>query len=97
MKGLPHMPSKAEQPRTPEPEEQIAQRSLLWGAVALLALLVLLTSLMSQQPDSSSGIKGVRLNASAARTGRLRAGRALRSGGNSGPGGALPTRDTLST
>ena len=42
-------------------EERLAQRSWLWGLVALLALLGLLASLLSQQPDNSWGISGVRL------------------------------------
>jgi hypothetical protein len=43
----------------PETADELSQRAWLWGSVALLALLALLTSLMSQQPDSSGGIPGV--------------------------------------
>jgi hypothetical protein len=61
MNGLQYIPPEEEQPPIPETEKRLAQRSWLWGSVALFALLVLLTSLMSQQPDSSWGISGVRL------------------------------------
>jgi hypothetical protein len=54
-------PPTEEAPPAPETEDELSQRSWLWGSVALIALLVLLTSLMSQQPDSSWGISGVRL------------------------------------
>jgi Domain of unknown function (DUF4129) len=54
-------PPTEEAPPAPETEDELSQRSWLWGSVALLALLVLLTCLMSQQPDSSRGIPGMRL------------------------------------
>jgi hypothetical protein len=44
-----------------ETAERIARRSLGWGAVALLALLVLLITLMGRPPDSADGLPGVRL------------------------------------
>ena len=60
---MPHdrIPPAAERPAGPVTDVRRTQRVVLWGAVALLALLVLLTSLMSQQWDASWGEHGVRL------------------------------------
>jgi len=54
-------PPKEQQPPLHEAAEGLPQRAVLWGSVALLALLVLLTSLMSQQPNRAWGLAGVRL------------------------------------
>src|SRR5205809_6787426 len=48
-------------PERPAADARRAQRAMLWGTVALLALVVLLTSLVSQQWDASWGEPGVRL------------------------------------
>jgi hypothetical protein len=56
-----HIPPVAERPVAPAADAQRTQRAMLWGVVALLALVVLLTSLMSQQWDASWGEPGVRL------------------------------------
>src|SRR5439155_15735079 len=48
-------------PAQPVTDARRTQRAVLWGTVALLALVVLLTSLMSQQWDVSWGEPGVRL------------------------------------
>lgn len=53
--------SDAEQPPAPATPEPQTQRAALWGVLALLALLILLTSLMSHQPDASWGGPGARL------------------------------------
>jgi hypothetical protein len=55
------VPPAAEQPAAPATDTQRTQRAVLWGTVALLALVVLLTSLMSQQWDTAWGEPGVRL------------------------------------
>jgi len=55
------IPPTPEQPAGPATDAQRTQRAILWGTVALLALVVLLTSLMSQQWDASWGEPGVRL------------------------------------
>jgi Domain of unknown function (DUF4129) len=55
------IPPTEEQPPAPETGGRQSQRVLLWGSVALLALVVLLSSLMSQQPDVSWGGPGERL------------------------------------
>jgi len=54
-------PAEEQQPPLHEAAEGLPQRAVLWGSVALLALLVLLTSLMSQQPNRAWGLAGVRL------------------------------------
>lgn len=57
-----HRPPIAEPLIAPATDTQRAQRVRLWGVVALLAFLVLLTSLMSQQQGASwGGDPGVRL------------------------------------
>ena len=55
------LPPAAERPAGSAADTRRAQRAILWGTVALLALVVLLTSLMSQQWDASWGAPGVRL------------------------------------
>jgi Domain of unknown function (DUF4129) len=55
------IPSTEEQRPAPETGERQSQRVLLWGSIALLALVVLLGSLMSQQLDVSWGGPGERL------------------------------------
>jgi uncharacterized integral membrane protein len=61
MHGLQDIVPEEEPPSTAATVERMAGRSLGWGAVALLVLLVLLTMLMSQQPDSADRLAGVRL------------------------------------
>src|SRR5712691_10727303 len=56
-----HVPPIAERPVAPVADAWRAQRAVPWGTVALIALVVLLTSLMSQQWDASWGEPGVRL------------------------------------
>jgi hypothetical protein len=55
------VPPAAGQSAAPATDAQRTQRAMLWGVVALLALVVLLTSLMSQQWDAAWGEPGVRL------------------------------------
>jgi hypothetical protein len=53
--------AQEEHPPAADTAEQLARSACLWGALALLALLVLLASLMSQQAASPERIAGVRL------------------------------------
>jgi hypothetical protein len=61
MQNVDQLPPEEQQPSSAEAAEGLPQRAVLWGAVALLALLGLLTSLMSQQPNGAWGPSGVRL------------------------------------
>jgi hypothetical protein len=61
MERHPHIPHAAKQRTTLAPDARQAQRARRWGVMALLALVVLLTSLMSQPQETSWGGPGVRL------------------------------------
>src|SRR5439155_5359107 len=86
----------AERPAGPATDARRTQRAVLWGTVALLALVVLLTSLMSQQWDASGGAWGA-AHATVVRSAGLCPGGAFDMGLDRGPGRALPGRTALPT